>query len=435
MKAFTLLFLITLYIKPLLSQEEVTVRNENEKQGKWVYFGKDRPESKYPDSTKVSTTYYTNNQKNGYDTSYYNDGKRIKSIRLYKNDVPTGNFLNYWENGNLKSSGTLYRREFHDTLKRFYENGNIKSFEVYDKGVLKGNVFRYHDNGKLEYSASIANGRETFKTYYDKDGKLSSPFVSDCRYYSDTCFKNNKFNQYNEKGKQGHWIFFGKDFPGRGYPDSVKIEEGAFIDGMKEGIWIRFHSDGITPKIQGEFSKGRPVGPYSKGSGITRSRNPENNSLFVTPEYVAFYNSTGKEEGPVEYYYPNGQLEYFYTAINGNPVGRAYRYCENGDLKEITLYGENGEVNTEYFLEKGCDPIKIDSSKTATKILNPNTIGQEFKQNGYNKVYSKENELLQDGIFKDGILYDGKEYVYDRDWILLKVKIYKNGFYHSDGQL
>ncbi len=29
----------------------------------------------------------------------------------------------------------------------------------------------------------------------------------------------------------------------------------------------------------------------------------------------------------------------------------------------------------------------------------------------------------------------GKVYVYDRDGILLKVKVYKNGVYHSDGQL
>jgi hypothetical protein len=43
--------------------------------------------------------------------------------------------------------------------------------------------------------------------------------------------------------------------------------------------------------------------------------------------------------------------------------------------------------------------------------------------------------LFQDGEFKDGRLYNGKMYVYDEDGILLKVKIYKEGVYHSDGQL
>ncbi|MDH4474061.1 MAG: hypothetical protein QE487_15745 [Fluviicola sp.] len=45
------------------------------------------------------------------------------------------------------------------------------------------------------------------------------------------------------------------------------------------------------------------------------------------------------------------------------------------------------------------------------------------------------NEIKQVGIFKDSKLWDGKEYIYDEDCILLKVKIFKNWLYHSDGQL
>jgi hypothetical protein len=39
------------------------------------------------------------------------------------------------------------------------------------------------------------------------------------------------------------------------------------------------------------------------------------------------------------------------------------------------------------------------------------------------------------GEFKNGQLYDGKVYDYDQDGILQKVRIYKLGKYHSDGQL
>ena len=51
------------------------------------------------------------------------------------------------------------------------------------------------------------------------------------------------------------------------------------------------------------------------------------------------------------------------------------------------------------------------------------------------KVYNKNAEISQDGVFKKGRLWDGKVYEYDSDGILLKVKIFKNGSYHSDGQL
>jgi antitoxin component YwqK of YwqJK toxin-antitoxin module len=50
-------------------------------------------------------------------------------------------------------------------------------------------------------------------------------------------------------------------------------------------------------------------------------------------------------------------------------------------------------------------------------------------------VFNSNDEIWQDGNFKNGLLWDGKVYEYDRDGILLKVKVYKNGLYHSDGQL
>ena len=40
-----------------------------------------------------------------------------------------------------------------------------------------------------------------------------------------------------------------------------------------------------------------------------------------------------------------------------------------------------------------------------------------------------------DGIFKNSKLWEGKYYKYDDDGILLKYEIWKNGCYHSDGQL
>jgi antitoxin component YwqK of YwqJK toxin-antitoxin module len=75
------------------------------------------------------------------------------------------------------------------------------------------------------------------------------------------------------------------------------------------------------------------------------------------------------------------------------------------------------------------------SKETAPKVNSPKTKGAKFQANGYNKVYNNNDEIWQDGIFKNGVLWDGKVYEYDRDGILLKVKVFKNGVYHSDGQL
>ena len=74
-------------------------------------------------------------------------------------------------------------------------------------------------------------------------------------------------------------------------------------------------------------------------------------------------------------------------------------------------------------------------AETAPKISKPLVKNGKFQPNGYNKVYNSDGEIWQDGDFKEGKLFNGKVYVYDRDGILLKVKVFKNGVYHSDGQL
>ena len=74
-----------------------------------------------------------------------------------------------------------------------------------------------------------------------------------------------KINKKDEQGKkQGHWIYFGKDRPGTGFPEEGKVEEGDYKDDRKEGIWIKYHSDGKTPKLKGEYENNRPKGNYTK---------------------------------------------------------------------------------------------------------------------------------------------------------------------------
>ena len=259
-------------------------------------------------------------------------------------------------------------------------------------------------------------------------------------------------NKSNEKGKQGKWIYYGKDRPEAGIPPEGKVEEGRYVDDRKEGIWIKYHNDGITPKLKGEYESNRPKGSYTKyhANGKVREigtfeKNQYRDSLKRfhengQAEYEANFNDAGKEQGKVKYYYPNGQLEFEYISNNGIPTGKAVRYYENGDVKELIEYNADGSVdkNTEKPMVnpavKVNDPGK--STEKAPAIgTTPKTKGVKWQPNGYNKVYNEDDEIWQDGVFKEGKLWDGKIYVYDRDGILLKVRVFKAGVYHSDGQL
>ena len=259
-----------------------------------------------------------------------------------------------------------------------------------------------------------------------------------------------KENQTVDGKKQGKWVYRGKDRPAEGYPADGKIEEGTYVDNRKEGFWIRYFNDGVTPKLKGEYHNHRPQGAYIKyhPNGKIKEvgvfeKNTYQDSLKRFDEkgqvvYEGFFDESGKEKGKIVYRYPNGKPEFVYTAVDGKPVGKATRYYPNGDVSEEIVYDQNGKVTSSTLKDMINPPVEIkddEPKSVAPKIKELETLGVKFQPNGYNKVYNSNKEIWQDGQFKNGNLWDGKVYEYDKDGILLKVKVYKNGVYHSDGQL
>ena len=141
----------------------------------------------------------------------------------------------------------------------------------------------------------------------------------------------------------------------------------------------------------------------------------------------------------MKYYLGNGQEAFVYNSENGIPTGEATRYYDNADVKEIIFYAADGSVDKSEQLEMinaPVAPVNLNVNKEpAPRVVQPRTKGSVFKPNGYNKVYNTDDEIWQDGEFLSGRLWDGKVYEYDSDGILLKVKVFKKGVYHSDGQL
>jgi antitoxin component YwqK of YwqJK toxin-antitoxin module len=261
-----------------------------------------------------------------------------------------------------------------------------------------------------------------------------------------------KLNWKDDQGrKQGHWIVLGKDQPEKGYPPEGKVEEGSYLDNRKDGFWTKYFSDGVTPRLKGEYDFGRPKGEYTKyaenGTPIevgTFEQGKYTGTLKRyypdgTLKYEANFSGDGKENGKVVYYHPNGKVEFEYNSNNGVITGPATRYWPNGDIKENIVFDASGNVQSTVEKAMVSASEKIETVPVATKSA-PAMVGGSVKSgsfngNGYNKVYNKNDDLWMDGDFKSGKLYDGKVYIYDKDGLLEKIEVYKKGHYHSDGQL
>ncbi len=259
-------------------------------------------------------------------------------------------------------------------------------------------------------------------------------------------------NLHDQNGKKtGKWVFRGKDHPRSGYAVNTKVAEGDFVNGRKEGIWIRYHRDGRTVKLKGNYRNNRPSGFYSR---YYRNSRKMEEASFVQGKYkgnfnryynngkLAYngnYNNDGEESGLIQYYYRNGNLQLEYNAKNGIPFGTIKNYYRNGSLKSKVFLDDKGKKTKAITYGPSIDnPTPVTETPIVNApptVSNPNTHGVSFENFGYNKVYNANDEIWIDGVFKNGKLWDGKVYDYDEDGIIIKVRVFKNGVYHSDGQL
>jgi antitoxin component YwqK of YwqJK toxin-antitoxin module len=259
-------------------------------------------------------------------------------------------------------------------------------------------------------------------------------------------------NKKDAHGKRtGKWVYTGADKPNSGIPKTGKVEEGIYVNGRKEGIWTKYHKDGKTPKLKGNYVDNRPDGAFTRyySSGQIKeqgnfSKNGYKGELIRyhtngKMSYKALYNNEGKETGKVQYFHENGKIALEYNMKSGVLTGKVSRFNGQGNLIESFDVTSTGAIsNVKSF--SNAPQATNQGANTGTviyppKIANPRTKGLKFVTNGYNKVYNSNDEIWMEGDFKNGQLWDGKVYDYDNDGILQKVRIFKVGRYHSDGQL
>jgi antitoxin component YwqK of YwqJK toxin-antitoxin module len=302
-----------------------------------------------------------------------------------------------------------------------------------------------------------------------------------------------------EGKKQGYWIITGDMKPGKGFCDSCIYEKGRYVDDRKNGKWTKYHLNGqrrlvgeyVNNRPNGDYTKfyisGRimEVGNF-KGGKLKKVYLRYHESGCLAAE--KFYNEEGKEDGCITYYFDDcdssvslkGSIEFEFEKENGVVEGtrrsrhegwvsicgikyvpnydsinsenlfrdrmgwsHTYNDCEEIGFDGIMrdgkpwrgtryIYNENCELEYSEIWNEGQAERRVSPPSTAMGIPHD---GRKVNSNGYNKLYNKNSELVLEGDFKKNLLYNGKYYKYDSDGILLKLEIWKNGKYHSDGQL
>ncbi len=307
----------------------------SEPHGKWLYYHKD--------GTIRGEINYVEGQLKG-DYFFQNEEKKIyKKFTHLTDSTFTGNYIEYYENGNLK-----FQREYDKKgnavgiWESYFENGKMESRKQYDSNnKAKGEWKEYFSNGQLKVVTEFPNGKHKV---YNENGVLMI---------------EGKMKNYKSYGKWKKYFVDGDIQAISNYPNGKHIEydyrddryikaKGGFKDSKEEGKWTFFHSNGAIDE-EGQMSNGKKEGEwkmYYNDGTIFKSSIYRNNKIISEEYYVkegnkVYINLRTKvnQEGDYECekYYPTGELLATgkAEAINLRPIERWEYFSKEGKITVI----------------------------------------------------------------------------------------------------
>ncbi len=264
-------------------------------------------------------------------------------------------------------------------------------------------------------------------------------------------FAKININQLNASGERvGFWVLDEQNNPVSSKNEN-KSKEGYYFNGRKEGVWILFHKNTSSPRVIGEFSDNRPKGIFFRfdlngdmiQAGATRK------DLLFQPMIIATtaafdckINFKNKEMVAGQVFFHKSK---WFTNRNSFQFWeeREFNSTKSKDAKiDFSWLNTNyGKIESAFVASR-----KLSAKKEVTEeevivgngpvVKSPKMLnGGVFHPNGWNKVYNFQDEIWIDGKFKNAQLWDGKEFIYDTDGVLMKVKVFKNGKFISNGML
>lgn len=264
--------------------------------------------------------------------------------------------------------------------KNYYPNGNIKSELEYLNNRPNGIFKTYYENGQIEEEGNWKG------TYYIGLSKL---------YWENGCLK--RLHNYDKDEKKRYTIYYYQSDTCNLVYQEINVDSSG-----KEIIFTR-KGDIISSKEKVFIQS------YSK----TRSFSSEEELCLCSVSVSDTIYSYQKDSYNITLhgYFSDGKI------FNG--------WCK---INEISQYKTAAK---EFKIVDG----KILTFRSGGGKLIEKEIGMREITDGYYKFYNENKQIIQDGEFKNGKLWNGKFYIYDRIGLLLAVEIYKNGKYVGDAQL
>ncbi|MBN2892815.1 MAG: hypothetical protein JXL97_13180 [Bacteroidales bacterium] len=357
---------------------------DDKKQGFSYYY--------YPSGKIKFKAEYVNNNKHGNAYEYAQDGtltaieeyrygnlvSRKAVNRLDKNNQKTGNWVEVFDNGKVKSEINFVSGMPNGSYKEYSPTGKILKFEKYENGKMISSVERpkydtlrsanikidkeYYSNGRIKsiknYKDSLAFGTHIF---YNPDGTIQIAIE-----YNDLGLKSAEGILDSLSNKQGSWEYFFDDETRKAlgeYKDDKKIGEwiyyyesgkimqkGTYDDNLPDGKWSWFYEDESVLRVENYFLGARSGLMYElspQGDTVVKGKFDENDEIGkwifnIGDEYQEGEFYFGQKTGTWKtYYFPEMRLKSIINYSEGKKQGKYKAYYMNKKLQEMGSYASN----------------------------------------------------------------------------------------------
>ncbi|MEO7121170.1 MAG: tetratricopeptide repeat protein [Ginsengibacter sp.] len=349
-------------------------------------------------------------------------GKGAYAKNAKNEDVVTGPWEFYYDNGRIKSAGRFDAEGGRvGDWNYFYENGVPKEITTYANDMADGKSKVWFDNGLLFSTSTYQHDKkEGEETKYYFNGRLSSVvnYKDDnkegiAKYYNDNGYLSTIQNYKNDKldgqvifyyanGKTSSVASYVNDLPVGVYKEYFKNgkvkTDGAFVDGKRNGVWTTYFIDGTTAQTE-SYNKG----DYD-GQNIT--------------------------------YFKNGKVESKHLYKKGKAEGISQDFADDGIMFSETVFEKDRLRDIKFFDKKGAIISNTTSRRGDVTILFYDANGVKMSQGIYNKDGSVNGTFTH--YFKSGKVSAVATYQNDllngkKTWYYPNGKISEEGTY-KDGK-
>ena len=246
-----------------------------------------------PDGRLRSEDTYREGKLDGHSVKWHSNGN-TESVKIWTDGENNGVFATWWPNGARQSIGRLKNGEWNGPRIYYKETGYRYELKEFRAGVEHGMEIQYLEDGSVreekEYRDGVLHGRYTNGSYggvtYER-------------------------GEYRGGKKHGLWTRWSQ---------GVKQRELHLVDGIREGPYAYYHSDGTLAE-QGQSERGHPVGhwvsyhptgkPKAEGDYVwcekpPRISHPEFHE--ITGSFRSMRNIPGCKTGPWTYWKRDGSL-------------------------------------------------------------------------------------------------------------------------------